>query len=128
MHNTFGYLEKHNLIDCIDHVRRSAPDAEIGVWGASMDGATAAQAVGFEDFDNASATRAAEGITMPTLVINSSADDMTPPFMAEDIYNALPEGVGELWTVDDCDHIKMWFSQNDEYRNRVLDLVTRARG
>jgi pimeloyl-ACP methyl ester carboxylesterase len=178
--NTFGYLEKNDIIDCIDYVRQSAPDAEIGVWGASMGGAAAAQAVGFEGtsekvdwlilecpvsemrwmveagmsqmdmgiplgymmacgdavmkvrlgfgFDDASATRAAKNITAPTLVINSSADDVTPQFMAEDICNALPEGAGELWTVDDCGHVEMWLYHNDEYRSRVLDLIARAHG
>ena len=47
--NTFGYLEKYDLIDLIDYVRRQSPSSEVGVWGSSMGGATAIQAVGFED-------------------------------------------------------------------------------
>lgn len=76
--------------------------------------------------DDASATKAAKNITSPALVINSSADDVTPQFMAEDICNALPEGAGELWTVDDCGHVEMWFYHNDEYRSHVLDLIACA--
>lgn len=48
---TFGYLEKYDLIDCIDYVIDNAPGQTIGVWGISFGGATAGLAMGHEDTD-----------------------------------------------------------------------------
>lgn len=49
---TFGYMEKFDLIDCINYIKELAPDCRLGVWGTSFGGATAAQAAGYEDTQN----------------------------------------------------------------------------
>ena len=43
--NTFGYLEKFDLLDCADKVREWAPEKRLGVWGTSFGGLTAVLAV-----------------------------------------------------------------------------------
>lgn len=48
-YTTFGYLEKYDLIDCIDYVSENASGKIIGVWGQSFGGATAGLAMGYED-------------------------------------------------------------------------------
>ncbi len=48
-YTTFGYLEKHDLIDWVNYVRGQAPHQRIGVWGASFGGATAGLALGYDD-------------------------------------------------------------------------------
>jgi fermentation-respiration switch protein FrsA (DUF1100 family) len=50
-YTTFGYLEKYDLIDCIDYAIKNAPDQIIGVWGTSFGGATAGLALGYKDTD-----------------------------------------------------------------------------
>lgn len=48
-YTTFGYWEKFDLIDCIDYVKKQAPETTLGVWGTSFGGATAGLALGYED-------------------------------------------------------------------------------
>ena len=43
--NTFGFLEKYDLLDCADMVREWAPDKRLGVWGTSFGGLTSVLAV-----------------------------------------------------------------------------------
>lgn len=50
-YTAFGYLEKYDLIDCINYLKEKAPDQIIGVWGTSFGGATAGLALGYEDVD-----------------------------------------------------------------------------
>lgn len=46
---TFGYLEKFDLIDCIDYAKQHTESKVIGVWGESFGGATAVQAMAYND-------------------------------------------------------------------------------
>jgi fermentation-respiration switch protein FrsA (DUF1100 family) len=48
---TFGYWEKHDLIDWVNYVEEQVPGLKIGVWGASYGGATAGLALGYENTD-----------------------------------------------------------------------------
>ena len=61
----------------------------------------------------------------PVLVINSKADALTPYFMGKDIYNAVSENKGEIWTVDDSKHFEIWVDYNQEYRKRMDDFLTK---
>ncbi len=45
LHTTFGYLEKFDLLDCADAVKKWAPDKKMGVWGTSFGGITSVLAV-----------------------------------------------------------------------------------
>lgn len=48
-YTTYGYLEKYDLIDCIDYLKKDHPDIKIGLWGVSMGGATVCSALGYGD-------------------------------------------------------------------------------
>ncbi|HHT48509.1 MAG TPA: alpha/beta fold hydrolase [Firmicutes bacterium] len=66
-----------------------------------------------------------QDVKTPVLVINSKADALTPYFMGKDIYNAVSENKGEIWTVDDSKHFEIWVDYNQEYRKRMDDFLTK---
>lgn len=74
----------------------------------------------YEDADSA---KQAKNINIPTLVINSKVDKVTPYFMGEDIYNNLSSTKKEIWTVKDSEHTEMWLDYNEEYRSRVTNFI-----
>ena len=172
---TFGVWEKHDLMDCIAHVKQHVPGRKIGVWGESFGGATAVHALAYKQvqqdvsflildcpassmawmverelkkmnlnvpmpymmwcgslvnklqlgfsYGEADAAALAKNIHVPTLVINSEKDAVTPVFMGKDIYDNLASAQKTLWTVTDSEHVGMWRDHNAEYRSRVLALM-----
>lgn len=68
-------------------------------------------------------TEIAKKIQIPTLVINSKADKVTPYFMGKDIYDSLTSTKKELWTGTDSKHVEMWLDYNKEYCSKVLGLM-----
>ncbi|MCR5249814.1 MAG: alpha/beta fold hydrolase [Lachnospiraceae bacterium] len=42
---TYGYWEKHDVIDLMDYAQKKHPGIKLGLWGTSFGGATAVQAV-----------------------------------------------------------------------------------
>lgn len=50
-YNTFGYLEKYDLIDAVNWVHAQAPSQQIGIWGTSFGGATAGLGMATDDMD-----------------------------------------------------------------------------
>lgn len=67
-------------------------------------------------YDDADVSEALQKVTTPVLIINSRKDTVTPYFMGKDIYDAMPGGRKELWTVEDSGHAEVWFDHNAEYR------------
>lgn len=63
-------------------------------------------------------------ISTPVLVINSEADTLTPQFMGQDIYDAIHnDAIKMIWTVDDSEHTEVWLDYNQEYREKVEELL-----
>lgn len=62
-------------------------------------------------------------VHVPTLIINSKIDKVTPYFMGIDLYEALPEENRYIWTVEDSEHTDMWLDYNQEYRVKVSELI-----
>lgn len=174
-YTTFGYFEKHDLINCIDYVIEKAPDQIIGVWGTSFGGATAGLALGYKDIDqkvdfaildcpvssmewmvneemknmnigipvsymawsgniinklklgfsykDADVGSAMCNVETPVLIINSKADTVTPYFMGKDIYESIQGNNKTIWTVEDSEHTEMWLDHNQEYRDKVTELL-----
>lgn len=172
---TFGYWEKYDIIDCIKYAKDFAKDKKIGVWGESFGGATAIQAVAFENvqddiaflaldcpvsnmewmiseemkgmeigipieymmwcgnivnnfrlgfsYNEADAAKEARKIHIPTLIINSEIDKVTPYFMGKDIYDNLASTNKTLWTVKDSKHTGMWNDYNEEYCSKLMELM-----
>ncbi|NLN98374.1 MAG: alpha/beta hydrolase [Eubacteriaceae bacterium] len=61
---------------------------------------------------------------LPVLIFSSKNDDVTPPFMAEDIYQALPEGKKTLITVEDSKHIQIFDDHPELYIKSVEQLLS----
>ena len=174
--NTFGCLEKFDLIYCIRYARANFPDAKIFVWGESMGGATALLAVAHEDvqkdvtalildcplssmndmmeivmgemnipipmdkliawgsaatekklgftYADAEGTAAAEKITIPTLVINSRVDEMTPYFMGVDVYEHLASEKKELFTSETSKHIEIKYDDPEGYEQKIVEFLS----
>ena len=63
-------------------------------------------------------------IEIPVLVINSEADTLTPQFMGQEIYDSIQnEEIKMIWTVTDSEHTEMWLDYNQEYREKVQELL-----
>lgn len=60
---------------------------------------------------------------VPVLVINSKADQLTPYFMGEDIYNSITHSNKEIFTVEDSQHADIFFDYPDEYENSIIKFI-----
>ena len=75
-------------------------------------------------YEDANVCDAIIDIQIPVLVINSEADTLTPQFMGQDIYDAIHnDAIKMIWTVDDSEHTEMWLDYNQEYREKVEELL-----
>lgn len=74
-------------------------------------------------YGDADCAKAAEKIHIPTLVINSEIDDVTPYFMGKGIYDNLSGENKELWTVPDSKHADVWLDYKEEYCQKILSLL-----
>ncbi len=61
--------------------------------------------------------------TVPVLVINSRADEVTPYYMGEDIYNALTVEQKQLFTVEDISHGNIHLMAPAEYEQTVMNFI-----
>lgn len=77
-------------------------------------------------YKDADSARAAEKIRIPTLVVNSEIDDVTPFFMGKEIYDHLSSEKKELFTVPDSRHANIWLDHNAEYVKKILSLLLTA--
>lgn len=76
------------------------------------------------NYEDANVCDAVIDISIPVLVINSEADTLTPQFMGQDIYNAIHnDALKMIWTVKDSEHTEMWLDYNQEYRDKVEELL-----
>lgn len=76
-------------------------------------------------YQDADVAAAMKGTKIPVLIINSSTDSVTPYFMGKDIYDAIPENNGEIWTVDDSEHCEIWIEHYLEYCNKIEGFMAK---
>lgn len=74
-------------------------------------------------YEEADVPTAMQEVTTPVLVINSKVDKITPFFMGQDIYDAIPHDKKRIWTVEDSAHTDMWLEHNDTYRQTVEAFI-----
>lgn len=74
----------------------------------------------YKDADVGNAMR---NVDTSVLVINSIADTVTPYFMGMDIYESIEGNNKMIWTVEDSEHTEMWLEYNQEYRDKVSELL-----
>ncbi len=74
-------------------------------------------------FDDADCSKAAEKISVPTLVFRTLADRTTPPFMGQEIYEHLASEQKLLYTAKDCGHVKIRVHEMDNYAAYLKDIL-----
>lgn len=75
-------------------------------------------------YDDANVCDKIADIEIPFLVINSEADTLTPPFMGQEIYDSIHnDEMKMIWTVPDSEHTEIWLDYNQEYREKVQEVL-----
>lgn len=74
-------------------------------------------------YEDAEVAKAMERVETPVLIMNSKADEVTPFFMGQNIYEQIPGNDKQIWTVEDSAHADIWLDYNQEYREKVADLL-----
>lgn len=57
------------------------------------------------------------------LIIHSKKDNITPLFMAEDIYNSIEHDKKKKFLVEDSQHAEIYFDYKNEYKDMILDFI-----
>ncbi len=77
-------------------------------------------------YEDANVCNAIKDIKIPILIINSKIDTVTPQFMGQNIYDSIFEENNKMiWTVDDSEHTEMWLDHNEEYKEKVEQLLSK---
>ncbi len=74
----------------------------------------------FADMDG---TTYMKNIIIPTLITNSNADTLTPPYMAEDLYKAKKDSKKERITIDGYKHATFAYEDRGGYKKIVKDFL-----
>lgn len=75
-------------------------------------------------YEDANVCDKIRNIDIPILIINSEIDTTTPQFMGQDIYDAIhSDAIKMIWTADDSEHTEIWLDYNQEYREKVEELL-----
>lgn len=79
-------------------------------------------------YEDANVCDAIGNIEVPILIINSKDDTLTPQFMGQDIYDAINnDAFKTIWTVDESEHTEIWLDYNQDYREKVEELLKDAK-
>lgn len=79
-------------------------------------------------YEDANVCDAIGNIEIPILIINSKDDTLTPQFMGQDIYDAINnDAFKTIWTVDGSEHTEIWLDYNQDYREKVEELLKDAK-
>ncbi len=70
--------------------------------------------------------KVAKDIKIPSLILNSQTDTITPVFMGKSIYDAIPGDKKWIYTVTDSNHAEIYQKYPVSYRNHILDLISSA--
>jgi len=74
-------------------------------------------------YDDASVPRAIEDTEVPVLLIHSRADEITPYFMGEDIYESVQHDNKEFFAVEESEHGEIHLDYPREYEYRVMTFI-----
>lgn len=112
---TFGYWEKYDLLDYIAYVKETVPDRKIGVWGTSFGGATAVQALAYQN----------TGDEIAFLILDCPVSDMR--WMVDESMRQMGDlgiPVSYLsWCGDIVNRIKLGFSYHDADAAAAADRI-----
>lgn len=74
-------------------------------------------------YDDADCAKAAEQITVPTLIFRTLADEITPSFMGQEIYDHLTSEQKILYTVEDCAHVAIRVHEPEAYAAQLREIL-----
>lgn len=77
-------------------------------------------------YDDLNVSQNINELKRPVLVVRTLADELTPAFMGEAIYEAIENDNKILWTVKDSAHVKIRNDYPDQYWALVDEVVQRA--
>lgn len=61
--------------------------------------------------------------SVPVLVINTEIDQVTPYFMGEDIYKAIPHNKKKIFTVTDSKHAEINVDYPNEFEENIMEFI-----
>lgn len=76
----------------------------------------------FEDFD---AAKWLETTRTPTLIFNSKADTVTPEYMGQNLYDAIPHDQKELVTSTSSPHVEIHVLERDLYKDSIAKFLSK---
>ncbi len=74
-------------------------------------------------YEDADVTNHIKNTALPVLLIHSRADQLTPYYMAEDIYNSIQHDNKETFSVEDSRHEGVYWDNLIEYETRVINFI-----
>ena len=74
-------------------------------------------------FDDADVTNHIRNTELPVMLIHSRADQLTPYYMAEDIYNSIQHDEKVIFTVEESSHQTVYWDNLIEYEIEVLSFI-----
>ena len=74
-------------------------------------------------YDDADVTNHIKNTELPVMLIHSRADQLTPYYMAEDIYDAIEHDEKEIFTVEDSGHETVYWDNLIEYEARIINFI-----
>ncbi len=60
---------------------------------------------------------------VPVMIVHSKSDNITPLFMAEDIYDGIKHDENFKLIVSNSQHGEIYFDYNDKYKEEILDFI-----
>ena len=74
-------------------------------------------------YDEADVTNQIKDTELPVMLIYSRADQVTPYYMAEDIYDSIQHNNKEIFTVEESSHESVYWDNLIEYETRVINFI-----
>lgn len=62
-------------------------------------------------------------VTVPVLITNSDQDQVTPPYMGEDLYRAIPHDKKQLYTAQGFGHTEFPQKERETYQRQIEDFL-----
>ncbi|MFW6015757.1 MAG: alpha/beta hydrolase, partial [bacterium] len=75
-------------------------------------------------YEDANVCNHIENTSVPVLVIHSKADEVTPYFMGENIYNSVKHDNKGMFSVEDSEHVKISIDHPEEYERNIIKFIT----
>lgn len=75
-------------------------------------------------YQDADAEKLATEIDVPTFVINTKSDEVTPYEIGVNIYQNIQSELKEIWSLEDSKHAEIWADYPDEYKTKLREFIS----